>query len=170
MAGHNKPSMCLSFNSSLLAPRSLLTRLYACSSSHGPRPGQILRYASLDLEPLSNASSDWLLRKDLNANRHKYFRWTPRTAWITFVYVGLVPGIIGYLGYTSDVSIIHSQGLNSDREELERGRNEWSADRNIFRANGICEGRREAIRLRNGEDENVRGIIGSAAKSLCLQR
>lgn len=38
-------------------------------------------------------------------NRHKYFRWTPRTAWLTFAYVVLVPGIFGYMAYTTDVGI-----------------------------------------------------------------
>ncbi|KAK4237919.1 hypothetical protein C8A03DRAFT_34113 [Achaetomium macrosporum] len=35
-------------------------------------------------------------------NRYKYFRWTKRTAGITFMYVFVVPGIIGYLGYKTD--------------------------------------------------------------------
>lgn len=37
-------------------------------------------------------------------NRHKYFRWTPRTAGITFMYMVVVPAIVGYIGYTTDVS------------------------------------------------------------------
>ena len=37
-------------------------------------------------------------------NRHKYFRWTPRTAWLTIAYVVIVPGIFGYMGYVTDVS------------------------------------------------------------------
>ena len=40
---------------------------------------------------------------ELNSNRYKYFRWTPRTAWVTFVYVALVPSIVGYIGYKYDV-------------------------------------------------------------------
>jgi uncharacterized membrane protein (UPF0136 family) len=45
-------------------------------------------------------------------NRYKYFRWTKRTAGITFVYVAVIPGIIGYLGYKTDVSLlVHSLGL-----------------------------------------------------------
>ncbi|KAK4123439.1 hypothetical protein N657DRAFT_644977, partial [Parathielavia appendiculata] len=35
-------------------------------------------------------------------NRYKYFRWTKRTAGITFVYVAVIPTIIGYLGYKTD--------------------------------------------------------------------
>jgi uncharacterized membrane protein (UPF0136 family) len=45
-------------------------------------------------------------------NRYKYFRWTKRTAGITFVYVAVIPGIIGYLGYKTDVSLlVHILGL-----------------------------------------------------------
>ncbi|KAI5279357.1 hypothetical protein KEM52_004417, partial [Ascosphaera acerosa] len=40
----------------------------------------------------------------LNINRVKYFKWTPRTAWITFVYAALVPGILGTIAYKQDVS------------------------------------------------------------------
>ena len=41
---------------------------------------------------------------DMSANRWKYFRWTPRTALITFMYVVAVPSAIGYLGFVTDVS------------------------------------------------------------------
>ena len=37
-------------------------------------------------------------------NRHKYFRWTPRTAWITFAYIVAVPAAFGYVGFMTDVS------------------------------------------------------------------
>ncbi len=37
-------------------------------------------------------------------NRHKYFRWTPRTAWLTFVYVVAVPTVFGTMAYVTDVS------------------------------------------------------------------
>ncbi|KAJ5382120.1 hypothetical protein N7517_000031 [Penicillium concentricum] len=36
---------------------------------------------------------------ELNANRYKYWRWTPRHAMISFVYMGLIPGILGYVAY-----------------------------------------------------------------------
>ncbi|KAF1835811.1 hypothetical protein BDW02DRAFT_522249 [Decorospora gaudefroyi] len=39
---------------------------------------------------------------NMNANRHKYFRWTRRTAWITFAYVVLVPGLLGTAGYMTE--------------------------------------------------------------------
>jgi hypothetical protein len=40
---------------------------------------------------------------EANTNRYKYFRWTPRTAWLTFVYVALVPGLLGVVAYKYDV-------------------------------------------------------------------
>ncbi|EON98118.1 putative nadh:ubiquinone oxidoreductase subunit protein [Phaeoacremonium minimum UCRPA7] len=43
-----------------------------------------------------------LNRADMTNNRYKYFRWTPRTAWITFVYVGLVPALFGIVAYSTD--------------------------------------------------------------------
>ncbi|EMD58625.1 hypothetical protein GGP41_006079 [Bipolaris sorokiniana] len=38
----------------------------------------------------------------MTTNRHKYFRWTRRTAWITFAYVALVPGLLGAAGYWAE--------------------------------------------------------------------
>lgn len=40
----------------------------------------------------------------MSANRWKYFRWTPRTAWITVVYAVFVPAAFGYVGFVTDVS------------------------------------------------------------------
>lgn len=40
----------------------------------------------------------------MSANRWKYFRWTPRTAWITFVYVVAIPSVVGYIGWSTEVS------------------------------------------------------------------
>jgi hypothetical protein len=37
-------------------------------------------------------------------NRHKYFRWTKRTAFLTTMYVVVVPATLGYFGYITDVS------------------------------------------------------------------
>lgn len=54
-------------------------------------------------------------------NRHKYFRWTPRTAWLTFTYVVVVPAMFGYLGFVTDVSF-SSCCFNGDCEKgLDRG-------------------------------------------------
>ncbi|KAH8595566.1 NADH:ubiquinone oxidoreductase 6.6kD subunit [Bisporella sp. PMI_857] len=35
-------------------------------------------------------------------NRHKYFRWTGRTARITFAYMVAFPALITYISYTQD--------------------------------------------------------------------
>jgi hypothetical protein len=40
----------------------------------------------------------------MQSNRYKYFRWTPRTARITFAWVVVVPAMVGYLAYKTDVS------------------------------------------------------------------
>ncbi|KAF1947517.1 hypothetical protein EJ02DRAFT_391991 [Clathrospora elynae] len=39
---------------------------------------------------------------NMTTNRHKYFRWTRRTAWISFAYVILVPAMLGTAGYMAD--------------------------------------------------------------------
>lgn len=38
-------------------------------------------------------------------NRYKHFRFNGRTAWITFVYVAVVPSIVGVMAYRTDVSL-----------------------------------------------------------------
>ncbi|KAF4437963.1 nadh:ubiquinone oxidoreductase subunit [Fusarium acutatum] len=37
--------------------------------------------------------------------RHHYFRWTPRTARLTFIYVAVVPTIMGYIAYSTDENL-----------------------------------------------------------------
>ncbi|KIW04805.1 uncharacterized protein PV09_03990 [Verruconis gallopava] len=39
---------------------------------------------------------------NLYVKRHEYFRWTPRTARIAFMYVIAVPSLIGYVLYKTD--------------------------------------------------------------------
>lgn len=39
---------------------------------------------------------------NMQTNRYKYFRWTPRTARIAFTWVFVVPSIVGYLSYKTD--------------------------------------------------------------------
>ena len=41
----------------------------------------------------------------MQENRYKYFRWTPRTAWISFVYIAVVPAAVGFLAYKTDVRV-----------------------------------------------------------------
>jgi len=47
--------------------------------------------------------------------RYKYFKWTPRTAWINIAYVFLVPATLGYFAYTTDVS--RADDLKANFEE-----------------------------------------------------
>ncbi|KAL4986424.1 hypothetical protein BDW68DRAFT_163378 [Aspergillus falconensis] len=39
---------------------------------------------------------------EVNSNRYKYFRWTPRTAWHSLLYMVLIPASLGYIAYKSD--------------------------------------------------------------------
>ncbi|KIH93094.1 NADH:ubiquinone oxidoreductase 6.6kD subunit [Sporothrix brasiliensis 5110] len=39
---------------------------------------------------------------NMTTNRYKYFRWTKRTARITFTYVVFVPALFGILAYSTD--------------------------------------------------------------------
>lgn len=41
---------------------------------------------------------------DMIVNRHKYFRWTKRTAFLSFAYVIAVPAFVGYWAFVTDVS------------------------------------------------------------------
>ncbi|GAW23952.1 hypothetical protein ANO14919_135300 [Xylariales sp. No.14919] len=38
----------------------------------------------------------------MTTNRHKFFRWTPRTAGLTFVYAVAVPFVVGVIAYQTD--------------------------------------------------------------------
>ncbi|CAH0018103.1 unnamed protein product [Clonostachys rhizophaga] len=38
----------------------------------------------------------------MTKNRVQYFRFTPRTARITFIYVAVIPALVGYLAYQTD--------------------------------------------------------------------
>ena len=48
---------------------------------------------------------------DMYVKRHEFFRWTSRTAFLTFTYVIAVPSVFLYMGFATDVSL-HS--LRSD--------------------------------------------------------
>jgi hypothetical protein len=50
-------------------------------------------------------SNFFVFSPDMTMNRYKYFRWTKRTARITFAYCVVVPTIIGALCYWNDVSV-----------------------------------------------------------------
>ncbi|KAH7144565.1 hypothetical protein B0J13DRAFT_555527 [Dactylonectria estremocensis] len=38
----------------------------------------------------------------MQKSRHKYFRWTARTARLTIIYVAVIPSIMGYIAYKTD--------------------------------------------------------------------
>lgn len=40
----------------------------------------------------------------MQKSRVQYFRWTPKNARITFMYVAVIPTIMGYIAYKTDVS------------------------------------------------------------------
>lgn len=75
---------------------------------------------------------------DMSANRWKYFRWTPRTAWITFVYVVAVPSVLYYVGFVSEVSSALFFGLGydgvgeMDGKERMKGRVGWEGTGGIM--------------------------------------
>ena len=64
----------------------------------------------------------------MSANRWKYFRWTPRTAWITFVYVAVVPSVLGYVGYVTEVSGLLSLSTLSALLAV-GGRSHWEEEK-----------------------------------------
>ncbi|KAL4806720.1 hypothetical protein BDV18DRAFT_138113 [Aspergillus unguis] len=39
---------------------------------------------------------------EVNVNRYKHFRWTPRTAWHSLLYMVLIPASLGYVAYKTD--------------------------------------------------------------------
>ncbi|KAK3696513.1 hypothetical protein LTR37_017931 [Vermiconidia calcicola] len=39
---------------------------------------------------------------NMYVKRHEYFRWTPRTAWLSFVYVMAVPAVGLYFAYKTE--------------------------------------------------------------------
>ncbi|KAJ5167538.1 uncharacterized protein N7482_006319 [Penicillium canariense] len=47
---------------------------------------------------------------ELNANRYKYFRWTPRHAWMSIIYMAIIPGALTYLAYNTENAADSSQG------------------------------------------------------------
>jgi hypothetical protein len=47
-----------------------------------------------------------LLSPDMYTKRHEFFRWTPRTAWISFVYIVAIPSATLYLFQSHEVRCI----------------------------------------------------------------
>lgn len=43
----------------------------------------------------------------MRAARHQYFRFNARTARLSFIYLGLIPGLLGYAAYQTEVSDVN---------------------------------------------------------------
>ena len=108
----------------LVLPRlRLLTHFH--SALHGPSPGQVQQYVlpfhyrichliqsyqvlrALGWYLKCQYLAQWLMlgwRADMSTNRFKYFRWTARTARISFIYMVFIPSLVGYMAYHTDVS------------------------------------------------------------------
>ncbi|KAK1835083.1 hypothetical protein QBC39DRAFT_341557 [Podospora conica] len=39
---------------------------------------------------------------NMQTNRYKYFRWTPKAARVSFVFMVVIPSIVGVIGYSTD--------------------------------------------------------------------
>ncbi|KAK5138528.1 hypothetical protein LTR08_000116 [Meristemomyces frigidus] len=39
---------------------------------------------------------------NMYVKRHQYFRWTPRTAWISIAYIFAVPSVFMYMSYANE--------------------------------------------------------------------
>ena len=98
------------------------SQLTECSGPPRSCDREVHEFVSPSEPSTAWASSD--SAAELNKERYKYFRWTPRTARINFMYVIFVPSILGYLFYYQDVR------LNTFREE-------YKMIYAIIRANGI---------------------------------
>lgn len=42
---------------------------------------------------------------DMFVKRHEYFKWTPRTAWLSIAYVIAVPSAFLYMAFKTEVSL-----------------------------------------------------------------
>ena len=47
---------------------------------------------------------------DMYVKRHEFFRWTPKTAWLTVTYVVAVPAAFVYMAFATEVG--YSPHLN----------------------------------------------------------
>jgi hypothetical protein len=44
---------------------------------------------------------------ELNANRYKYFKWTPRHAWTSIIYAIAIPATLTLVAYKTEVGRTH---------------------------------------------------------------
>jgi Sec-independent protein secretion pathway component TatC len=57
------------------------------------------------VHPIALAQDPALVKyANMYVNRHKFFRWTRRTAGLSFAYAIVFPAFVGYWAYTTDVS------------------------------------------------------------------
>ncbi|KAI1173913.1 hypothetical protein F4777DRAFT_555890 [Nemania sp. FL0916] len=63
----------------------------------------------------------------MTSNRLRYFRWTPKTAGLTFVYAVIVPTIVGVIAWRTDVSDPMNRSLNRRWFQTEPNRLQYLA-------------------------------------------
>ncbi|KAL1305664.1 hypothetical protein AAFC00_007257 [Neodothiora populina] len=39
---------------------------------------------------------------NMHVERYKFFRWTPRTAWLSLVWIGVIPGMALWASYKTE--------------------------------------------------------------------
>ncbi|OBT85788.1 hypothetical protein VE02_05827 [Pseudogymnoascus sp. 03VT05] len=52
--------------------------------------------------PHASIDPAYIKYNNMIINRHKYFRWTKRTAFISFAYVIAFPAFVGYWAFVTD--------------------------------------------------------------------
>lgn len=102
----------------------------------------------------------------MQKNRYKYFRWTPRTATITFMYVIVGPAIVGYIGYKTQVSDALGRKRAVDKQPWESSLSSIADDTTSFRDYLTYVPRERAIA--STSDENCRGWDGHDGERIWL--
>lgn len=98
-------------------------------------------------------------------NRYKYFRWNRRTGTVTFMFAVVVPAIVGYIGYTTDVSSCWPLSALPDLPCQEiGGMEDWfklrlvsGADLMLARVSMICGRSGGVIQFTSGKKNRRRG-------------
>ncbi|KAJ5994728.1 NADH:ubiquinone oxidoreductase 6.6kD subunit [Penicillium waksmanii] len=55
---------------------------------------------------------------ELNANRYKYFKWTPRHAWTSIIYAIAIPATLTFVAYKTD-GLFELRGKRKDDTMVE---------------------------------------------------
>ncbi|KAI7090842.1 hypothetical protein KC356_g1212 [Hortaea werneckii] len=61
-----------------------------------PTPARMAGHDSVHMDPALVKYANMYVK------RHEYFRWTPRTAWLSVAYVLAIPGALMYTAYKID--------------------------------------------------------------------